>query len=239
MYKRQPKALLEKVEQVVRLIRSKGVGVYFVTQNPLDIPDTVSRQLGNRIQHALRAFTPAEQKAVRAAAQTFRKNPKIDTEQAIMELGIGEALVSTLDEKGQPTVAEITWVKPPNSRVGPITEAERQAVIAESPVKGVYDEREDRESAYEILHKRTSERVAQAGTAPKGKTEEERGGWFEWIFGTGTRKRLSAGQKVARETTRRTGAEIGGAIGKSLGGKQGETLGKSIARGVLGGILRR
>jgi len=215
-----------------------------VTQNPLDIPDTVSRQLGNRVQHALRAFTPAEQKAVRAAAQTFRKNPKIDTEQAIMELGIGEALVSTLDEKGQPTVAEITWVKPPNSRVSPITDAERQKVIAESPVKGMYDEREDRESAYEMLHKRTSERVSQAGTAPtspsgrKGETEESTG-WFEWIFGTGTRKRLSAGQKVARETTRRTGAEIGGAIGKSIGGKQGEALGKSIVRGVLGGILRR
>ena len=117
-------------------------------------------------------------------------------------------------------------------------------MIAESPMKGVYDEREDRESAYEILHKRTSERVAQAGTAPspsgrKGDTEKESAGWFDWLFGTGTRKRLSAGQKVARETTRRTGAEIGGAIGKSLGGKQGEALGKSIARGVLGGILRR
>jgi uncharacterized protein len=245
LFRDAPKALLEKVEQVVRLIRSKGVGVYFVTQNPLDIPDTVSRQLGNRIQHALRAFTPAEQKAVRAAAQTFRKNPKIDTEQAIMELGIGEALVSTLDEKGQPTVAEITWVKPPNSRVGPITEEERRAVIAESPVKGVYDERRDRESAYEILHKRTSERVAQAGTAPTssgrktGTEKEESGGWFDWILGTGTRKRLSTGQKVAREVTRKTGDEIGGTLGRAIGGKQGEALGKSIARGVLGGILRR
>jgi len=129
-----PKALLEKIEQVVRLIRSKGVGVYFVTQNPLDIPDTVSRQLGNRIQHALRAFTPAEQKAVRSAAQTFRKNPKIDTEQAIMQLGTGEALVSTLDEKGQPSVVEITLVRPPNSRVGPITDTERNKIIASSPV---------------------------------------------------------------------------------------------------------
>jgi len=244
LFRDSPKALLEKVEQVVRLIRSKGVGVYFVTQNPLDIPDTVSRQLGNRIQHALRAFTPAEQKAVRAAAQTFRKNPKIDTEQAIMELGIGEALVSTLDEKGQPTVAEITWVKPPNSRVGPISDAERKAVIDESPVKGVYDESEDRESAYEILHKRTSERVAQAGTAPtssgrKTGTEEESAGWFDWILGTGTRKRLSTGQKVAREVTRKTGDEIGGTLGRAIGGKQGEALGKSIVRGVLGGILRR
>jgi DNA helicase HerA-like ATPase len=130
-----PKALLEKIEQVVRLIRSKGVGVYFVTQNPLDIPDTVSRQLGNRVQHALRAFTPAEQKAVKSAADTFRKNPKIDTEKAIMELGIGEALVSTLDEKGQPTIVQLTLVRPPNSRVGPITEAEREKVIADSPVE--------------------------------------------------------------------------------------------------------
>ncbi len=135
-----PKALLEKVEQVVRLIRSKGVGVYFVTQNPLDIPDTVSRQLGNRVQHALRAFTPLEQKAVKAAAHTFRKNPKIDTERAIMELGIGEALVSTLDAKGQPSMVERTLVRPPNSRVGPITDADRKAVINASPVRGEYDE---------------------------------------------------------------------------------------------------
>ena len=122
LFKDAPKALLEKVEQVVRLIRSKGVGVYFVTQNPLDIPDTVSRQLGNRVQHALRAFTPMEQKAVKAAATTFRPNPAFDTEKAIMELGIGEALVSTLDQKGQPTLVERTLVRPPNSRVGPITE---------------------------------------------------------------------------------------------------------------------
>jgi DNA double-strand break repair helicase HerA and related ATPase len=129
-----PKALLEKVEQVVRLIRSKGVGVYFVTQNPLDVPNTVSRQLGNRVQHALRAFTPLEQKAVKAAATTFRKNPKIDTEQTIMQLGIGEALVSTLDQKGQPTIVERTLVRPPNSSVGPITHSERNRIIAASPV---------------------------------------------------------------------------------------------------------
>ncbi|MBC8012615.1 MAG: DUF853 family protein [Methyloceanibacter sp.] len=164
LFKDAPKALLEKVEQVVRLIRSKGVGVYFVTQNPLDIPDTVSRQLGNRVQHALRAFTPAEQKAVRAAAQTFRKNPKIDTEQAIMQLGIGEALVSTLDAKGQPSMVERTLVKPPNARVGPITEAERKAVMNASPMKGEYDETVERDSAYEILQKRMAKR-ADAETA--------------------------------------------------------------------------
>src|SRR6185436_9790907 len=131
LFKDAPKALLEKVEQVVRLIRSKGVGVYFVTQNPLDIPDTVSRQLGNRVQHALRAFTPMEQKAVKAAARTFFSNDTSNTEKAIMELGIGEALVSTLDQKGQPTLVERTLVRPPNSRVGPITSAERAEVIEE------------------------------------------------------------------------------------------------------------
>ena len=159
LFKDAPKALLEKVEQVVRLIRSKGVGVYFVTQNPLDVPDTVSRQLGNRIQHALRAFTPAEQKAVKAAAQTFRKNPKIDTEKAIMELGIGEALVSTLDAKGQPSLVERTLVRPPNSRVGPITKSERKSVIDASPLGNVYDETVDRDSAYEMLQKRLEKRA--------------------------------------------------------------------------------
>jgi hypothetical protein len=171
-----PKALLEKVEQVVRLIRSKGVGVYFVTQNPLDIPDTVSRQLGNRIQHALRAFTPSEQKAVRAAATTFRSNPAFDTEKAIMELGIGEALVSTLDEKGQPTMVERTLVRPPNSRVGPISEAERKAVISASPVRGEYDEVEDRESAYEILNRRTAKRAEAEAQSDEGEPEKKKAG---------------------------------------------------------------
>jgi DNA helicase HerA-like ATPase len=176
LFRDAPKALLQKVEQVVRLIRSKGVGVYFVTQNPLDVPDTVSRQLGNRVQHALRAFTPLEQKAVKAAATTFRKNPKIDTEQAIMQLGIGEALVSTLDEKGQPSMVELTLVHPPHSRVGPITEAERKAIINASPVKGVYDETEDRASAYESLQKRSAEREDEAATRSDEKAAKKSGG---------------------------------------------------------------
>jgi hypothetical protein len=159
---------------VVRLIRSKGVGVYFVTQNPLDIPDTVSRQLGNRIQHALRAFTPLEQKAVKAAATTFRKNPKIDTERAIMELGIGEALVSTLDARGQPSMAERTLVRPPNSRVGPISEAERRAVIDASPVRGIYDEREEQESASEILQQRTHRREEAEAAQAEEKAEAKK-----------------------------------------------------------------
>ena len=174
LFKDAPKALLEKVEQVVRLIRSKGVGVYFVTQNPLDIPDTVSRQLGNRVQHALRAFTPLEQKAVKAAATTFRANPAFNTEKAIMELGIGEALVSTLDEKGQPTMVQRTLVRPPNSRVGPITEAERRAVIAASPVEGVYDEAKERDSAYERLQKRTEDRAATEAQAADEKVEAKK-----------------------------------------------------------------
>lgn len=175
LFRDAPKALMEKVEQVVRLIRSKGVGVYFVTQNPLDIPDTVSRQLGNRVQHALRAFTPAEQKAVKSAAQTFRKNPKIDTEQAIMELGIGEALVSTLDPKGQPTMVERTLVKPPNSRVGPITDAERKAVIEASPVEGKYPDKPlDRESASEILQKRTEDRAEAEAAQGEDKTAKKK-----------------------------------------------------------------
>jgi DNA helicase HerA-like ATPase len=168
-----PRALLEKVEQVVRLIRSKGIGVYFVTQNPLDIPDTVSRQLGNRVQHALRAFTPLEQKAVKAAATTFRSNPAFNTEKAIMELGIGEALVSTLDEKGQPTMVQRTLVRPPNSRVGPITEAELRAVIAASPVEGVYDEAAERDSAYERLQKRTEDRAATEAQAAEEKAAKK------------------------------------------------------------------
>jgi DNA helicase HerA-like ATPase len=166
-----PKALLQKIEQVVRLIRSKGVGVYFVTQNPLDVPDTVSSQLGNRVQHALRAFTPAEQKAVKAAATTFRANPAFDTEKAIMELGVGEALVSRLDAKGQPTIVQRTLVRPPNSRIGPVTDAEREAVIEASKnfLETDYSKTIDRESAYEILQKRTAER-ADAEAAPANET---------------------------------------------------------------------
>lgn len=253
LFRDAPKALLEKVEQVVRLIRSKGVGVYFVTQSPLDVPDTVSRQLGNRLQHALRAFTPAEQKAVRSAADTFRTNPKIDTKKAIMELGIGEALVSTLDVKGQPTVVERTLIRPPNSRPGPITAAERKAIIKASPVSGDYDEVLDRKSAYEILAKRTKE-LAEAAESKeiaksKGDTErakkkesaeEEGGGLFDWVFGTGRKKgkRLTAGQRAAREVTRRSADEIGATLGRQFGGKTGEALGRSIMRGVLGGLLR-
>ncbi|WP_454689557.1 helicase HerA-like C-terminal domain-containing protein [Achromobacter aloeverae] len=162
-----PKALLDKIEQVVRLVRSKGVGVYFVTQNPLDIPDTVLGQLGNRVQHALRAFTPRDQKAVRTAAQTMRPNPALDLEAAITDLGVGEALVSFLDVKGRPGMTERAWILPPASRIGPCTAAERQALRDASPLRGKYEQTIDRVSAYEVLAQRTlgNEVAPGAGTA--------------------------------------------------------------------------
>lgn len=156
-----PKPLLDKIEQMVRLIRSKGVGVFFVTQSPLDVPEDVLGQLGNRAQHALRAFTPKDQKAIRAAAQTFRQNPKLDTEKVISELGVGEALVSFLDPKGTPTVVRRTLIIPPSSRIGSITETERQKLMQQSPFYGRYEKAVDRESAYEILTKRMEEKTAE------------------------------------------------------------------------------
>jgi DNA helicase HerA-like ATPase len=218
LFKDAPKALLQKVEQVVRLIRSKGVGVYFVTQNPLDVPDTVSSQLGNRVQHALRAFTPLEQKAVKAAATTFRANPAFDTEKAIMELGVGEALVSTLDAKGQPTIVERTLIRPPNSRVGPITDAERKAVIKASPVAGVYDETVDRESASEILEKETSERAdadTAGGDAAKKKPAGSRSDGFWTTFGKQIIKSVvpaatRLGEKMLKDSLKKGGRGGGG-----------------------------
>ena len=169
-----PDALVEKIEQVVRLIRSKGVGVYFVTQNPLDIPDRVLGQLGNRVQHALRAFTPRDQKAVRTAAQTLRSNPALDVEQIITELGVGEALVSFLDEKGTPGIVERAWIDPPASRIGPITPEERQAVIAGSVIRGHYEQAVDRESAYEKLQARANERQPESAPASPAASDANR-----------------------------------------------------------------
>ncbi|MFZ9151892.1 MAG: helicase HerA-like domain-containing protein, partial [Burkholderiales bacterium] len=163
-----PQALLEKIEQVVRLIRSKGVGVYFVTQNPLDIPETVLGQLGNRVQHALRAFTPRDQKAVKSAATTLRANPKLDVEAAMTELGVGEALVSLLDEKGRPCIVERAFVLPPGSRLGPVTPEERAATMKGSLLAGVYDTPQDRESAYEKLTQRVKEQMAAQPAAAQG-----------------------------------------------------------------------
>ena len=167
LFNEAPKPLIERIEQIARLIRSKGIGVYFVTQNPLDVPDSVSSQLGNRIQHALRAYTPREQRAIKAAAGTFRPNPEFNTERVIMELGVGEALVSTLEAKGEPSIVQRTLIRPPSSRLGPLTPEERKAIVDASPVKNVYDETLDRDSAHEILQRRTG-RAATEGAAEDG-----------------------------------------------------------------------
>jgi uncharacterized protein len=239
-----PKPLLASVEQVVRLIRSKGVGVFFVTQNPLDVPETVLAQLGNRVQHALRAFTPRDQKAVKAAADTFRPNKKLDTAQVITELGKGEALVSFLEGNGVPSVVERTMIRPPSARLGMITPAERSAVIAASPLKGKYDTAVDQESAYEMLQKRVASETA-AAEASEGGFLGRVGDVFGGIFGTNRPrgKRLSTGQLVTREITRtvtnRVAGKIAADIGKSLGGSMGGSIGRAIVRGTLGGILRR
>lgn len=174
LFNDSPRALLEKIEQVVRLIRSKGIGVFFVTQNPRDLPDSVLAQLGNRIQHALRAYTPAERKGVKAAAQSFRENPAFDAEEVITDLGVGEALVSTLDEKGAPGIVQRTLIRPPSSRLGPATDAERNAEIADSPVAGLYEEAIDRESAYEILLKREEDAAKAAEKLAKEEEKAER-----------------------------------------------------------------
>jgi DNA helicase HerA-like ATPase len=260
LFNEAPKALLDKIEQVVRLIRSKGVGVYFVTQNPLDVPDKVLAQLGNRVQHALRAFTPRDQKAVRAAAETFRANPKLDTAKVIMELGKGEALVSFLEGNGTPSMVERCMIRPPSARLGPITPEERKALIASSPVKGKYDQAIDSESAYEVLQRRMQSGAADGPlTRPHAPgTPEEAppptgvgsvlaaiGAMLGGIFGTSRPRgrRLSPGQLVAREVTRsvtnRVAGQIAADIGKSLGGKTGSSVGRAIVRGTMGGILRR
>jgi DNA helicase HerA-like ATPase len=255
-----PKALLDKIEQVVRLIRSKGVGVYFVTQNPLDVPDKVLAQLGNRVQHALRAFTPRDQKAVKAAAETFRPNPKLETAKVIMELAKGEALVSFLEANGSPSMVDRCMVRPPSGRVGPITADERKALIERSPVKGKYDQAIDRESAYEVLQKRMQEGTEvgpMEGPSTPDKTAEASAtggfaGVMAWItdiihsiFGTGggRRTRLTRGQLIARQVTRTVGNQVAGKIaadiGKAIGGKAGSSVGRAIVRGTMGGILKR
>jgi DNA helicase HerA-like ATPase len=223
-----PAALLEKVELVVRLIRSKGVGVFFVTQNPIDIPDKVLGQLGNRVQHALRAYTPRDQKAVRAVAETMRANPAIDTEKAILELGVGEALISLLDERGVPAITERAWMLAPGSQIGPITPDERRAMIEQSVVAGVYEKEVDRESAFEKLRERAA--VAAQNTPSvntTGKTPasvpRETGGLNDLIFGrTGPRGGKHDGliDILAKSATRSAGSAIG----------------RNILRGVLGSL---
>ncbi len=239
-----PKPLMDKIEQVVRLIRSKGVGVYFVTQNPIDVPDRILAQLGNRVQHALRAFTPRDQKAVQAAAQTFRPNPKLDTAQVITELGKGEALVSFLEGNGTPAMVERVMIRPPTARIGPITPDERKTIMAASPVKGKYDTTIDSESAYEVLQKRVASTAAPAEGDSGGGVLGQIGSIVGTIFGTNTpRGKLTTGQVIARNVTRSVTNKVAGdvvaGIGKSLGGSLGSSIGRSIVRGTLGSLLRR
>lgn len=232
-----PRALLEKVEQVVRLIRSKGVGVYFVTQNPADIPDSVLAQLGNRIQHALRAYTPSEQKGLKAASQSFRANAAFDTAEAIQGLGVGEALVSVLDEKGAPTIVARTKIRPPASRLGPATDTERAAVMAASPVRGLYEQVLNRESAAEILANRHSA-ADQAEVQAKAQAEADKAAAIQAKADQKAAEARAAREaaKPARRSTRETPVE---ALTKSVLRTAGSTLTRELMRGLLGGLKRR
>jgi len=226
LFEDAPKALVKKIEQVARLIRSKGVGLYFVTQNPGDIPDSVLSQVGNRIQHALRAYTPKEMKAIKSSAQAFRANPSFKTEDVISDLGVGEALVSTLDEKGRPKIVGQTLIRPPSSRLGPANAAERKTVMGRSPVAGVYDTAIDRKSDYEVLTekreqiKAQQEKTAKAEAKKKAKKPARRG-----------RKRQSALEAGTKAAVRSLGSQIG----RKLAGRTGA----AIVRGILGSMMRR
>jgi len=236
LFNDMPSVLLEKVEQVIRLIRSKGVGVYFVTQNPSDIPETVLGQLGNRVQHALRAFTPRDQAAVRAAARTFRPNAKLDTEAALIELAVGEALVSFLDDKGQPQPVERALIVPPHSQIGPINAAQRQAILRNSLVAGVYDQPVDRESAYERLRQARGETPAAAPAAPA-----KSGGLLDALFGRGgqTSSSPSAPSPLPRAPGRsgRQPDTFGTMVAKSAARTVGSTIAREIVRGLLGSMF--
>lgn len=235
-----PKALEEKIEQVVRLIRSKGVGVYFITQNPVDIPDEVAGQLGNRVQHALRAFTPKDQKAIKAAAETFRVNPAVDVETVITELRVGEALVSLLQEDGAPSPVERTLIAPPRSRVGPLTDKERAIIASLSPVAGKYDQTVDRESAEEILHTRAAA-AADAAASAKAQAEAEKRAAAQ--AKEDQRAAAAAAKEQARiERERRANPtlteELTNQLGKTLKRQLVNKVAGSLLRGVLGGLFR-
>jgi DNA helicase HerA-like ATPase len=249
LFKDAPAALTTKVEQVVRLIRSKGVGIYFVTQNPLDVPDTVLGQLGNRVQHALRAFTPRDQKAVKAAAETFRANPKLDVAEAIQTLGVGEALVSCLGEGGIPGVVEKTLIRPPRSRIGAVTPDERKTVRGRSPIGAKYDTIVDRESAYEKLTQRTLQSAPPAAApeaAPSGGQDRS---WWDRMTGSAAPASQPApspapapAQKApaARGSTRATPMEAAmTSVVRAVGSQVGRELGKELMRGLLGSLSRR
>jgi len=245
-----PKILVDRVEQVVRLIRSKGVGVYFVTQNPLDIPETVLAQLGNRVQHALRAYTPREQKAVRTAADTFRPNPDFDCAEAITRLGVGEALVSTLEAKGVPSMVQRTLVRPPSSRMGPLTPQERERLKSASPIAGQYDETVDRESAFEMLQKRAAEAQRaeeEEATRRDEEGETERSRWTLPDFGGrdeddrdgGYRPERRRGESYRPRAPRRSNRQsVTEAAIKSVVRSVGTSIGRALVRGILGSLKK-
>lgn len=229
-----PKVLIDKVEQVARLIRSKGVGVYFVTQNPADVPDTVLGQLGNRVQHALRAFTARDRKALRLAAQTYRDNPALDIEQAIREVGVGEAVTSMLEKKGVPGMAQRTLIRPPSSQLGPIEPGERAALIAASPLAGKYETEQDRRSAHEILAERAAAaaRAAEEAEAKEAEAEESDREFRQ--------ARRYSGARVARSSSRRSRADdsIGEQLTRTVMKELTGTTGRRIVRGILGGLFK-
>jgi len=226
LFDEAPKALVDRVEQVVRLIRSKGVGVYFVTQNPLDVPETVLAQLGNRVQHALRAYTPRETNAVKTAADTFRPNPDFKTFEAITNLSTGEALISTLQAKGVPSMVQRTLIRPPSSQIGPLTPEERAKIIAASPVSGQYDQTIDRDSAFEMLA-----RKAQAAVDAQQKTKQEETGEGGGIFGDLLGTALGTGRRSGRQTVAETAM-------KSVVRSVSTSLGRALVRGILGSFKR-
>jgi DNA helicase HerA-like ATPase len=225
-----PAVLLDKIEQVVRLIRSKGVGIYFITQNPADVPDKVLGQLGNRVQHALRAFSPRDQKAVKAAAQTMRDNPALNVEAVITELGVGEALVSCLNEMGQPSIVERAFIVPPHAQIGPVTDAERKAILANSLLAGHYEKSVDRESAYELLKGRTTEKQPEATQAAPVAAGGGIGGILGGIFG---------GNPLGNSSRSSNRQGVGEAMMKSAARSIGSAVGREIMRGVMGSIFKK
>ena len=235
LFEDAPKALIDKVEQVARLIRSKGVGVYFITQNPADVPDDILGQLGNRVQHALRAYTPRDQKALRAAAETFRQNPAFDTEEAILEVGVGEALVSTLKKKGVPGVVQRTLIRPPSSRLGPCDAIVRAQAIANSPIAGLYDTPADRQSAYEILAARAARRVEEDEEVDA----EELGAAKRYggKYSKGKRYQPPKPKKAKKKRARR-GDSMFEAAAKSTLRSAGTQLGRTVVKSLLKGLFR-
>jgi DNA helicase HerA-like ATPase len=241
LFDHAPKSLLDAIEQVVRLIRSKGVGVYFVTQSPLDIPDAVLGQLGNRAQHALRAFTPRDQKVVKAAAETFRANPKLDTAAVITELGVGEALVSMLDDKGNPAMVTRCLIAPPAARVGPVSSEERSAIVAASALRAKYEVSVDRESAFEILQRRAGESTPSAAPVGRGAgavpAKEATGGLLGKLAGTITEALLGTTSKSGRQKMSTAEVALRSAV-QSAARTAGTQIGHAILRGVLGSISK-